>query len=105
MSKQIIENLSKMNISRQDMIKHGFSAQKYDDVQRGKSSYKLDDLIEISEKFQLTLDCLVYGSKKSLAVELTETEQKMLSVFRKLSDKDKFIEIGRCEAIAERNVK
>lgn len=105
MSKQIIENLSKMNIGRQDMIKHGFSAQKYDDVQRGRSTYKIDDLIEISEKFRLTLDYLVYGNEKNFITELTETEQKMLLVFRKLSDKEKFIEIGRCEAIAEKKVK
>lgn len=102
MSKQVIENLSKMNIGRQDMIKNGFSAQKYDDVKRGTSTYKIDDLIEISKKFKLSLDYLVYGSEENFAVELTETEQKMLRLFRKLSDKDKFIEIGRCEAKIEK---
>ncbi|MBD5139853.1 MAG: hypothetical protein HDT25_00310 [Ruminococcus sp.] len=106
MSKRIIENLSKMNINRQDMIKQGFSAQKYDDVQRGRSTYKIDDLIEISEKFRLTLDYLVYGNEKNFITELTETEQKMLLFFRKLREDDKFIEIGRCEAIVEKyNIK
>lgn len=106
MSKQVIDNLSKMNISRQDMIKNGFSAQKYDDVKRGTSTYKIDDLIKISEKFKLTLDYLVYGSEKNFAVELTDEEQKMLLLFRKLNDKDKFIEIGRCESKIEKyNIK
>ncbi len=103
MSKIIIENLLKMNIDRQKMIANGFKAQKYDDVLRGHSSYKLDDIIKISEKFRLTFDYLVYGKEKNSIIELTEVEQKMLLAFRKLSDEDKLIEIGRCEAILERN--
>lgn len=102
MSKIVIENLLKMNIDRKKMIENGFKAQKYDDVLRGHSSYKLEDIIKISEKFRLTLDYLVYGNEKNFITELTETEQKMLLFFRKLKDEDKFIEIGRCEAIAEK---
>lgn len=61
----IIEKLYDFGIDRQEMIKHGFSAQKFDDVQRGKSSYNIDDLILISETFDLSLDYLVGRIPKS----------------------------------------
>ncbi len=100
MSKTIIENLAKMNIGRQEMINHGFSAQKYDDIQRGKSSYKLSDIINISEKFQLPLDYLVYGKEKSLSPELSNGKRELLELFDLLSEKEQGIIIGEMRAMA-----
>lgn len=62
MSNIVHENLAKLNINRQEMIAAGFSSQKYDDVQRGKSNYKLNEIICISEKFHLSLDYLLKES-------------------------------------------
>ena len=89
MSKIIIDNLAKIHIDRQKMIQSGFSAQKFDDVLRGKSSYKLNEIIAISEKFQLSLDYLIYGKEKSSPSELSEEEQECLDKFNRLTDIDK----------------
>lgn len=101
MSKIILENLDKININRQKMIQNGFSAQKYDDVLRGKSSYKLDEIIEISEKFQLSLDYLVYGKEKSSSPELTSEEQELLAIFRNVSERGKGELIGYARRMIE----
>lgn len=93
MSKIIIENLEKIGISRSDLIKAGFSSQKYDDVLRGKSSYKVADIIKISEKFQLSLDYLILGKKN----ELSKNELEMLELFKKFSDREQLKIIGRLE--------
>lgn len=93
MSKIIIENLEKIGISRNDLVKAGFSPQKYDDVLRGKSSYKINDLIKISEKFQLSLDYLILGKNNNLA----ENELEMLELFKKFSDREQIKIIGRLE--------
>ncbi len=93
MSKIIIENLEKIGISRNDLVKAGFSPQKYDDVLRGKSSYKINDLIKISEKFQLSLDYLILGKNNNL----TENELEMLELFKKFSDREQIKIIGRLE--------
>ncbi len=100
MSKVVIENLLKMHISRAEMIKKGFSAQKYDDVCRGRSSYKIDDLIKISEKFQLSLDFLLKG-ENNLQNALSETEKSLLNIFNKLSNDDKIRISERAETLAE----
>lgn len=100
MSKIVIENLLKMHITRAEMIKNGFSAQKYDDVCRGRSSYKVDDLIKISEKFQLTLDFLIKGTNIDTTA-LTEEEKNLLNVFSKLSPTDKTRISERAETLAE----
>lgn len=102
MSKIIIENLVKKHISRQEMIQNGFSAQKYDDVMRGKSSYKLDDIIAISEKFQLSLDYLVYGVEPTVSelkkvFELNDEEQRCLTAFNNLVHDDKIEFIAKME--------
>ena len=100
MSKIVIERLSKMNITRSEMIKNGFSSQKYDDVCRGKSSYKIDDLIKISEKFQLSLDYLIKGMNIQ-GNTLTDTEKNLLEVFNKLSSDDQIRISERAETLAE----
>lgn len=97
MSKIIIERLLKMNIDRQTMIKNGFTAQKYDDILRGKSNYKLDDIIKISEKFQLSLDYLILGKEKSSSSELSEEEQRCLKAFNDLLPNDKIDFVARME--------
>ena len=101
MSKSVLENLAKVHIGRQELINNGFSAQKYDDVQRGKSSYKLLDIIAMSEKFQLSLDFLVYGKEKSSSSELTKEELEVLEKFNKLLDIDKGRILDRMESIFE----
>lgn len=93
MSKVIIENLAKMGISRNDLVKEGFSSQKYDDVLRGKSSYKINDLIKISEKFQLSLDYLVLGK----SINLTQNEKEMLEIFKNFNDREQIKIIGKLE--------
>lgn len=100
MSKIVIERLSKMHITRAEMIQNGFSAQKYDDVCRGKSSYKIDDLIKISEKFQLSLDFLIKGENIQGNM-LTATEKSLLEVFNQLSSDDQIRISERAETLAE----
>lgn len=90
----IIENLAKLNIGRQEMIKNGFSGQKFDDVQRGKSSYKLDDVILISNKFQISLDYLIYGKERTAGIQfiskdLSNEESRLLGYFALLTDIEK----------------
>jgi len=97
MSKVVIENLLKKNIDRQTMISNGFKAQKYDDVLRGHSSYRLEDIIEISERFQLSLDYLVYGCEKS--APLTTEEQECINKFNLLTDIDKGRILDRMETM------
>ena len=89
MSKIIIKNLEKVHIDRQKMIQNGFSAQKYDDVLRGKSSYKINEIIDIAEKFQISLDYLIYGKEKNSSSELSEEEQECIDKFNRLTDIDK----------------
>ena len=100
MSNVVIENLLKVHITRAEMIKNGFSAQKYDDVCRNRSSYKVDDLIRISEKFQLSLDFLIKGTDTDNVV-LTDEEKDLLEVFKKLSSTDKTRISERAETLAE----
>lgn len=100
MSNVVIENLLKMHITRAEMIKNGFSAQKYDDVCRNRSSYKVDDLIKISEKFQLSLDFLIKGTDIDNVV-LTDEEKDLLEIFKKLSSTDKTRISERAETLAE----
>lgn len=99
MSKIVIDNLEKAHITRAIMVQNGFSAQKYDDVCRGRSSYKIDDLIKISEKFQLSLDYLIYGSESKNA--LNSSEKELINLFKSLSDEDKGRVLGKAETLAE----
>lgn len=100
MSNVVIENLLKVHITRAEMIKNGFSAQKYDDVCRNRSSYKVDDLIKISEKFQLSLDFLIKGTDTDNVV-LTDEEKNLLEIFKKLSSTDKTRISERAKTLAE----
>lgn len=104
MSKSVIENLAKKNIDRKAMIKNGFNPQKFDDVLRGKSSYKLEDIIEISEKFQLSLDYLICGSEKA-APQISEEEQEILEVYNKLSERNKLLALGYIQGLNDANRK
>lgn len=70
----------------------------------GKSKSYRKYLIEIAEFFGVSLDYLVYGKEKnSPEVELTPDEQRLLTYYKKLSDIDKGIVIGRAEQLAESN--
>lgn len=100
MSNVIIDNLAKMNISRAEMIKNGFSPQKYDDVCRGRSSYKINEILEISEKFQLSLDYLLKGIETH-SPNLSEIEKSLLDTFNKLTATDKARVSERAETLAE----
>lgn len=99
MSKIIIENLAKKNINRQEMIANGFKAQKYDDVQRGHSSYKLEDIIKISEKFQLSLDYLVYGKEKDIFTNISEDKQQLLNMYDLLTEREQGKVLGALEVL------
>ncbi len=116
MSKDIIEKLCKININRIDMREKGFSLQKYDDVLRGKSSYKIPDILEISEKFQISTDYLLGRQEDAYAISdnvhasptennnrtasnhsvitgdytaLTNDEKEILEIYRKMILKNK----------------
>lgn len=97
MSKIVIENLAKRNIGRQELINMGFSAQKYDDILRGKSNYKLSDIMTISEKFQLSLDYLVYGEDRIPFSYLSDNEQRCLQAFKNLLYEHQIEFIARME--------
>lgn len=99
MSKIVIENLLKLNIGRQDLLKIGLPTQKYDDVSRGKSSYKIDELILISKSFGISSDYLlgiVSKEDELLSRDLTfegsffsEEEKKLISAYRSFNDEGK----------------
>lgn len=99
MSNIIIDNLAKAGIARAEMIKNGFSAQKFDDVSRGRSSYKIDDIITMSEKFQLSLDFLLKGSDSTSV--LSTQEKTLLKNYAKLSEADKARVSERAETLVE----
>ena len=86
-------------ITRAIMVKNGFSAQKYDDVCRERSNYKIDEIVKISEKFQLSLDYLIKGSDPN-DTSLT-SEKKLLEIFKKLDNSDKMRISERAETLAE----
>ena len=88
-----------MNINRQEMIKQGFSGQKYDDVQRGKSSYKLEDIIKMSEEFQLSLDYLVYGKEKNTSLNISNDKQRLLEMYDLLTDMEKGEILGELKVL------
>lgn len=68
----------------------------------GKSKSYRKYLIEIAEFFDVSIDFLVYGKEKSSPAEqLTADEQRLLTYYKKLSDIDKGIVIGRAELLAE----
>jgi hypothetical protein len=49
------------------------------------------------------VDHLTIGTEKSPSPTLTDDEQEILSIFRKLTDKQKYKLIGRAEQLAEMN--
>ena len=86
-------------ITRTIMVKNGFSAQKYDDVCRERSNYKIDEIVKISENFQLSLDYLIKGSDPN-DTSFT-SEKKLLEIFKKLDNSDKMRISERAETLAE----
>lgn len=80
----------------------GLKSSAYSDWKSGKSQSFRKYLIEISEFFGVSIDYLVYGKENTHSVDLSETELRMLTAFRKLSRDDKMAEIGRVELMAEK---
>ncbi|MCM1335851.1 MAG: hypothetical protein NC084_13615 [Bacteroides sp.] len=101
MSKIVIENLLKLNIGRQELLKIGLPTQKYDDVSRGKSNYKIDELILISKSFGISSDYLLGITSKDKEDELSshdltfegsvfsEEEKKLISAYRSFNSEGK----------------
>lgn len=104
MSNSILRNLANKGIGRKELVEAGFSGQKYDDVNRGKSNYKLEDIIKISEKFQLSCDYLMTGRERNPNSEiLNENEKEMLTLFRALPLREQIKMIVRLEDLVNSN--
>ena len=101
MNNVIIENLDKLHISRADFIANGFSGQKYDDVLRGKSSFKIDDLTKISEVFQISLDELIFGERKNSSFDIQPDIQELINNFKALDSENKARLLERAETLKE----
>jgi len=95
---EIISNLLKIGIGRSELIKAGFSAQKYDDVKRNKSTYKISEIIKISNTFDISLDYILTG-KSPETICLSENEEELLNIFRQFSDREQIKVIGQVENI------
>ena len=95
---EIISNLLKIGIGRSELIKAGFSAQKYDDVKRNKSPYKISEIIKISNTFDISLDYILTG-KSPETICLSENEEELLNIFRQFSDREQIKVIGQVENI------
>lgn len=95
---EIISNLLKIGIGRSELIKAGFSAQKYDDVKRNKSTYKISEIIKISDTFDISLDYILTG-KSPETICLSENEEELLNIFRQFSDREQIKVIGQVENI------
>ena len=103
---EIISNLLKIGIGRSELIKAGFSAQKYDDVKRNKSTYKISEIIKISNTFDISLDYILTGkSPETICLSepeticLSENEEELLNIFRQFSDREQIKVIGQVENI------
>ena len=95
---EVISNLLKIGIGRSELIKAGFSAQKYDDVKRNKSTYKISEIIKISNTFDISLDYILTG-KNPETICLSENEEELLNIFRQFSDREQIKVIGQVENI------
>lgn len=69
-----------------------------------KGYMRTDYLQKISEYFNVSTDYLITGQKKSSPSELTENEQKIISLFKLLSESQQGQLIGRAEMMAEYGV-
>lgn len=104
-----IQNLCiKNNLSVDKMLKEcGLKPTVVDNLKKG-SIPSVDKVCAIAEYFNVTTDYLLgldtepNRKEKSSTPELTDVEQRMLSVFRNLTPDDRLIEIGRMEGISEK---
>ena len=58
-----------------------------------------DILLKLSEHFKVSIDYLLTGKEKSSSADLTADEQELLTYYKKLSDLQKGIVIGRAETL------
>lgn len=70
---------------------------------KGGSIPKYEILQQIAKYFHVTIGELFDGKRKNSPSELTENEQKMLSIFSVLTPTQQGELIGRAEAWAEQN--
>ena len=66
-----------------------------------KGYMRTDYLKNVANYFGVTTDYLITGKEKSSSGNLTNDEQELLNVFRRLSDRQKLKLIGRAEAYLE----
>ena len=68
-----------------------------------KGYMRTDYLQKIAEYFNVTTDYLITGQEKSPSSYLTENEQKMINIFRSLTQIQQGEIIGRAKVMAEEN--
>lgn len=68
-----------------------------------KGNINTDVLIKIADKFKLTLDFLLTGKENSSSSELSENEQRIIDIFKSLTETQQGQLIGRAEMLAEMN--
>lgn len=69
-----------------------------------KKGYMRTDYIQkIAEYFNVSTDFLILGQEKSSSSDLTENEQKIIDVFKNLTETQQGQIIGRAEMLAEMN--
>lgn len=82
----------------------GVSVSKITDWRSGKTKPTVNDIIGISQNFNVSADYLLTG-KESNSANLTENEEEMLALFSQLSNREQLKEILRLEGYIKENKK
>ena len=97
--RRIRDCIKKSNITQKEIsAKLGISEDSMVRYLKGTSQFKLDMLVQLSEILQISLCYLITGKEES---NLTEKEQELIMLFRKLPDSEKERELGRLEGKIE----
>ena len=81
----------------------GVGNSKITDWRNGKTKPTLNDIIGISQKFNITTDYLIFG--KDSSSDLTENELELLHIFSKFSEREQIKIIGQLENELKHNKK
>ena len=67
------------------------------------TSPKIEHIYRIAEFFGVSFDYIFIGKNTDLnSIEYSQDEQELISYFRKLSNKEKYMELGRLQTLVEK---
>lgn len=81
----------------------GISTGNISDWKSGRSKPSIEKLELLADYFDVSVDYLLGREKKSLFSDLSDNEQKIISIFKKLTDTQQGRIIERAEILAEQN--